>query len=224
MDAASQRRLEVPEPDLKPEQLISRARALRPMVQAEAQEAERRGYYSEALHNEFTKAGFYRCLQPRRLGGYEFSIRTFFKSMIEIAAGDPGIGWCLTLACGHALQIGTNFDEAAQARILVLIGHFIAPYSPSGPWLTPNALPWPVAIASRANGATPQVYPMPPTSWDWHRSRARIRAARRASSLPSWCRATNSRSSMIGTTCWPQRQRFEQRRHQGRINSRGFRG
>ena len=41
MDAASQKRLEVPEPDLKPEQLISRARALRPMVQAEAQEAER---------------------------------------------------------------------------------------------------------------------------------------------------------------------------------------
>ena len=133
MDAASQRRLEVPEPDLKPEQLISRARTLRPMVQAEAQEAERRGYYSEALHNKFTKAGFYRCLQPRRFGGYEFSIRTFFKSMIEIAAGDPGIGWCLTLACGHALQIGTNFDEAAQARIFGPDGNFIAPYSPSGP-------------------------------------------------------------------------------------------
>ena len=133
MDAVRQKRAHVPEPDLTSGQLIERARALRPMVQAEAQEAERRGYYSEALHNKFTKAGFYRCLQPRRLGGYEFSIRTFFKSMIEIAAGDLGIGWCLTLACGHALQIGTNFDEAAQARIFGPDGHFIAPYSPSGP-------------------------------------------------------------------------------------------
>ena len=133
MDAVSQKRAHVPEPDLTSGQLIERARALRPMVRAEAEAAEQRGYYSEALHNEFTKAGFYRCLQPRRFGGYEFSIRTFFKSMIEIAAGDPGIGWCLTLACGHALQIGTNFDEAAQARIFGPDGHFIAPYSPSGP-------------------------------------------------------------------------------------------
>ena len=133
MDAVSQKRAHVPEPDLTSEQLIERARALRPMVRAEAEAAEQRGYYSEALHNEFTKAGFYRCLQPRRFGGYEFNIRTFFKSMIEIATGDPGIGWCLTLACGHALQIGTNFDEAAQAKIFGPDGHFIAPYSPSGP-------------------------------------------------------------------------------------------
>ena len=56
----------VPEPDLKPEEMIARARALRPIVRDEAEAAERRGYYSEALHHEFTKAGFYRCLQPRR--------------------------------------------------------------------------------------------------------------------------------------------------------------
>ena len=53
MDAVSQTRLEVPEPDLTPEQLISRARALRPMVRADAGEAEQRGYYSETLHNRF---------------------------------------------------------------------------------------------------------------------------------------------------------------------------
>jgi len=133
MDAVSPSHVPVPEPDLEPEVMIARARALRQLVRAEAEEAERRGYYSEALHQEFTKAGFYRCLQPRRFGGYEFSIRTFFKSMVEIASGDPGIGWCLTLACGHALQIGTNFGEAAQAKIFGPHGHFIAPYSPSGP-------------------------------------------------------------------------------------------
>jgi 3-hydroxy-9,10-secoandrosta-1,3,5(10)-triene-9,17-dione monooxygenase len=123
----------VPEPDLEPEEMIARARALRSRVRDEAEAAERRGYYSEALHQEFTKAGFYRCLQPRRFGGYEFDIRTFFKAMLEIAAGDPGIGWCLCLASGHALQIGTNFQEAAQAKIFGPQGHFIAPYSPSGP-------------------------------------------------------------------------------------------
>jgi 3-hydroxy-9,10-secoandrosta-1,3,5(10)-triene-9,17-dione monooxygenase len=57
MDAASEKHVQVPEPDLTPEQMISRARALRPMVRAEAEAAEQRGYYSETLHNEFTKAG-----------------------------------------------------------------------------------------------------------------------------------------------------------------------
>jgi 3-hydroxy-9,10-secoandrosta-1,3,5(10)-triene-9,17-dione monooxygenase len=123
----------IPEPNLAPTELIARAKALRPKVRDDAAAAEERGYYSQALHDEFTKAGFYRCLQPRKFGGYEFDIRTFFKTMIEISAGDPGIGWCLTLASGHALQIGSCFDEAAQAKIFGPEGHFIAPYSPSGP-------------------------------------------------------------------------------------------
>ena len=92
MDATRPTEVPVPEPDLKHEEMIARARALRSMVREEAEAAERRGYHSEALHNEFVKAGFYRCLQPRRFGGYEFDIRTFFKTMVEIASGDPGIG------------------------------------------------------------------------------------------------------------------------------------
>jgi 3-hydroxy-9,10-secoandrosta-1,3,5(10)-triene-9,17-dione monooxygenase len=123
----------VPEPGLTPQEMIARAKALRPAVRAEAAAAEDRGYYSPALHEEFRKAGFYRCLQPRKFGGYEFDVRTFFKTMIEISSGDPGIGWCLTLGAGHALQIGSCFDEAAQAKIFGPDGHFIAPYSPSGP-------------------------------------------------------------------------------------------
>ncbi len=127
----------IPEPDLTPETMIARAKALRTAVRADAAAAEDRGYYSKELHEAFLKAGFYRCLQPRKFGGYAFDIRTFFKAMIEISTGDPGIGWCLTLASGHALQIGSCFDEAAQAEIFGPDGHFIAPYSPSGP--TPDA-------------------------------------------------------------------------------------
>jgi 3-hydroxy-9,10-secoandrosta-1,3,5(10)-triene-9,17-dione monooxygenase len=122
----------VPEPELTPREMIARAKALRPLVRADAAAAEERGFYSAELHEAFTKAGFYRCLQPRKFGGYEFDIRTFFKVMIEIATGDPGIGWCLCLASGHALQIGSCFDESAQAKIFG-DGHFVAPYSPSGP-------------------------------------------------------------------------------------------
>ena len=118
MDAGVTTRVPMPEPNLKPEDMIARAKALRPKVREEAEAAEQRGYYSEALHREFTKAGFYRCLQPRRFGGYEFDMRTFFKAMVQIASGDPGIGWCLTLACGHALQIAHQFRRSDASENL----------------------------------------------------------------------------------------------------------
>ena len=40
-----------PEPDLTPAAIIERARALRPLIREEAPAAEKRGYYSEALHS-----------------------------------------------------------------------------------------------------------------------------------------------------------------------------
>jgi 3-hydroxy-9,10-secoandrosta-1,3,5(10)-triene-9,17-dione monooxygenase len=102
------------------------------MIREEAPHAERRGYCSAALNDEFVRAGFYRILQPRRFGGYEFDVPTFFKVMVEISAGDPGIGWGLCLGAGHALQIGSYFSADAQARIFGPDGHFIAPLSGTG--------------------------------------------------------------------------------------------
>jgi 3-hydroxy-9,10-secoandrosta-1,3,5(10)-triene-9,17-dione monooxygenase len=122
----------VPEPDLSPAEMIARAKRFRSKVRAEAADAERRGYYSESLHRDFAEAGFYRILQPRRFGGYEFDVATFFKVMIEISTGDPGIGWCLCLGAGHALQVASYFPLETQARIFGPDGHFIAPLSGTG--------------------------------------------------------------------------------------------
>jgi 3-hydroxy-9,10-secoandrosta-1,3,5(10)-triene-9,17-dione monooxygenase len=131
----------VPEPDLTPAEIVDRARALRPKVRAEAAEAEKRGYYSEAPHGEFARAGFYRLLQPRKFGGYEFDVPTFFKVMIEISTGDPGIGWCLCLGSGHALQVGSYFEESVQAKVFGPDGHFISPLSGTGTGPDCKAIP-----------------------------------------------------------------------------------
>ena len=64
----------------------------------EAPLGEARGGYSEELHEEFTRAGFYRALQPRRYGGYEFGLDTFIKLITEISHGDAATGWSLCLA------------------------------------------------------------------------------------------------------------------------------
>jgi len=131
---ASQRVLPVPEPDLTPARMIERAIALQPRLRDAQDETERRGVYSEALEREFRKAGFYRCLQPRRFGGYEFDLRTFLRVTIELARGDVSAAWCLILGAGHVLMLCSFFDADVQAEAFGADGEFAAPSvaAPSG--------------------------------------------------------------------------------------------
>jgi 3-hydroxy-9,10-secoandrosta-1,3,5(10)-triene-9,17-dione monooxygenase len=78
------------------------------------------------MHEAFKKAGFYRVLQPRRYGGYEFDVPTFAKMVIEIARGCPGSAWCLALSSGHSLNVAQLFGERAQAEAFGPDGHFAA--------------------------------------------------------------------------------------------------
>ena len=82
-----------PEPDLTPEAVAGRARALIPVIRDQQDEAERLGHHTPELDRQFAAAGFYRVLQPRRFGGYEFSLPTFWQVMLAVSAGDPGTGW-----------------------------------------------------------------------------------------------------------------------------------
>jgi 3-hydroxy-9,10-secoandrosta-1,3,5(10)-triene-9,17-dione monooxygenase len=119
-----------PEPDLTSEEIIARAAALRPMLRDQQDESERRGCYSEEIHAEFLKAGFYRMVQPRRFGGYEFDLPTFWRAMVNISEGDPGSGWCLTLGSHHAFVVGSFWPERAQREIFGPDGDFRAPHRP----------------------------------------------------------------------------------------------
>jgi len=117
----------VPEPSLTPDEMVARATALQPLLRAEQDATESRGVHSEAIHQQFRKAGFYRCLQPRRFGGYEFDLKTYFRLGIEIARGDPSTGWCLIVGAGHSLMLGSFFGEEAQAEGFGPDGEFSAP-------------------------------------------------------------------------------------------------
>ena len=126
--------IEVPEPDLEPQTLVERARALIPAVRDQQDEAERLGHHTAGLNRQFTEAGFYRILQPRQYGGYAFGLPVFWRVMLAIAEGDPGTGWALTLGAHHVLTIGAWFSEAGQRDIFGSSGEFRAPHRalPSG--------------------------------------------------------------------------------------------
>jgi 3-hydroxy-9,10-secoandrosta-1,3,5(10)-triene-9,17-dione monooxygenase len=118
--------------------MVERARALRPWLREEQRATEQRGRYSEEIHEEFRRAGFYRCLQPRRYGGYEFDVGTFYRVVQEISRGCPSTGWMLSLAAGHALLLASYFPEQAQMQAFGPDGEFLAPSVAS---LTGSAAP-----------------------------------------------------------------------------------
>lgn len=128
VEAAKRKPLPVPEPNLTPKEMVARAAAFREKLRAEQDENDERGTYSEARHQEFIKAGFYRCTQPKMFGGYEFDLTTFYKVMLEIARGQPGVGWCLGLAASHAFEVASHWSERGQIELFGKDGHFVAPH------------------------------------------------------------------------------------------------
>lgn len=125
--AGAIRPLPQPEPGLTVDDFIERARALRPRLRAEQAETEKRSTYSPELHEEFARLGFYRMLQPRALGGYELSIKDFFRVIIEIAQGCPSTGWCLCLGSAHVVNLAGRFSARVQQEVMGDHGHFVAP-------------------------------------------------------------------------------------------------
>jgi 3-hydroxy-9,10-secoandrosta-1,3,5(10)-triene-9,17-dione monooxygenase len=117
----------VPEPDLTPARMIQRAHEMIPVLRERQAECEDLGRLPAATNDAFVAAGFYRILQPRRFGGYEFDLPTFARVMIEIARGCPSSGWVLALTAGHAIMLSAFFSEEAQIDVYGRDGEFRGP-------------------------------------------------------------------------------------------------
>ena len=128
-----------------------------PELRAQQDEADERGTYSPEMHQKFVAAGFYRITQPRMFGGYEFDLATFYRVMLEIARGHPGVGWCLALAASHAFEVASHWCEQAQVELFG-DGHFIAPHR--APPLGTLDAGRRAAIGCRGNGTIAPAFPM----------------------------------------------------------------
>ena len=117
-----------PEPDLTPATIIERATRLTPAIRAAQDEDDARGCHSPAMDQDFRKAGFYRILQPKLFGGYEFDYPTYYRTMLQVARGNPGVAWCLALGATHGSLIASHWPERAQYELFGSTGDFIAPH------------------------------------------------------------------------------------------------
>jgi len=120
------RKIPVPKPRLTPEGMLRSAVALRPLLRERQAETEAAGRVLEDAAQQCIDAGFFRILQPRRFGGYEFDLPSFVRVAIEIARGCPSTGWAVVFTAGHP-HVLAKFPEETQIEAYGDKGEFRAP-------------------------------------------------------------------------------------------------
>lgn len=220
--------LAAPDPTLTESEIIERAVALRPALLERQQQTEQLTHYPKDTHEDFLRAGFYRILQPRRYGGYEFGLPVFYRVVTETARGCPSTGWALSLTAAHVLQVATVFDEKAQDEIFGPDGDFRAastvvpvgvaerdgdgrvvldgtwPYSSGAPYST-HYLGQTLRAPATPDGppGPPVLFVAPRSVWtvldDWHGVLACAAAAPTAS---TWNGPESRSTSRARRSCW----------------------
>ena len=84
--------------------VISRAEAVRPAVEAAANEIEDKRRLPPALLDKLHEARLFRLLMPRSSNGIETDPITFFHVIEAIARADARTAWCLSQASGCAMS------------------------------------------------------------------------------------------------------------------------
>jgi 3-hydroxy-9,10-secoandrosta-1,3,5(10)-triene-9,17-dione monooxygenase len=96
--------------------LIAKAQALIPMIQAQAADGERAGHVSKEIVDECVRLGLHQATQPKRWGGYEQSLTVTAQILIALARGDHSVAWCIGIYSGHNHHL-SMFDERAQQDV-----------------------------------------------------------------------------------------------------------
>ena len=119
--------------DLTPEAMIERARAMIPVLRQRANDCEALRRVPDETVRDFLEAGFFRIIQPKRFGGYEFDLPTLVRCMIEISRGCGSSGWVLSLTSAHTWW-AAQYEPEAQEELFADGGDLRFPliFAPTG--------------------------------------------------------------------------------------------
>jgi 3-hydroxy-9,10-secoandrosta-1,3,5(10)-triene-9,17-dione monooxygenase len=104
------------DPDERSSELLARATELLPVLRARERAAIAAGQVSAETIEDFTRAGFFRVLQPRRYGGYELPPEVYFALARTLAEGCMSSAWVYAVLAVHAWQLAL-FDERAALEV-----------------------------------------------------------------------------------------------------------
>src|SRR3954447_5161142 len=96
--------------------LVERARAIAPLIAAEADEIERTRRLTPAVVSALIENGLYRALLPKSFGGSEAPPEIFMQMQEEIAKADASTAWCLG-QCGVCAMTAAYLDPDVANEI-----------------------------------------------------------------------------------------------------------
>jgi 3-hydroxy-9,10-secoandrosta-1,3,5(10)-triene-9,17-dione monooxygenase len=96
-----------------PDELVERARALGPVLKARADAAEEARNLPAETIRDFQDAGFFKVLQPKRWGGYELDILTYYEVQMALGEGDLSVAWIYGVVGVHPWFVALLDERAA---------------------------------------------------------------------------------------------------------------
>ncbi|MGA8613072.1 MAG: acyl-CoA dehydrogenase family protein [Xanthobacteraceae bacterium] len=97
-----------------PAELVAAARSMIPALAGRSiEQKSRRGILPETIA-EMQAAGFFRVLQPKRWGGYEMDLNTFYDIEMALGEGDMSAGWGYGVLGVVSWFLGLIDDRVAQ--------------------------------------------------------------------------------------------------------------
>jgi alkylation response protein AidB-like acyl-CoA dehydrogenase len=98
------------------DEIMRRAAAISPTLSAHARECDVARKLTAESMAAVVNAGLFRIPQPRRVGGYELSLRTLADTVTSLSEACPSSGWVLMVMGAHHWCMG-SFPEAAQDEV-----------------------------------------------------------------------------------------------------------
>jgi indole-3-acetate monooxygenase len=95
--------------------IVDTARRLAPEIRASIPESERLRSLPPALADTLARAGLFRMLLPRRLGGLESAPLDALAAMEAVGAADASAGWCVMIGATAGLSAAWLAPEVAAA-------------------------------------------------------------------------------------------------------------
>ena len=111
---------------MKEQQLIDRVKALVPLLEQHADQAEQERKPVDEVMKAIEDTGAYRYFVPRAYGGYEFSLEGFMDLGMALGEGCLSTAWVVTFCMEHNWLLGL-FGKEAQDDIFGRQPYIIAP-------------------------------------------------------------------------------------------------
>ncbi len=111
---------------LEPADLIAAAEKLAPLLREKAREAEIARRPLDEVIDAIREAGLFSLLVPKRYGGHEADIDTFFEVSLILSRADASMGWLVSFYLEHAFWF-CGFPEEFQKELFSNQSYVLAP-------------------------------------------------------------------------------------------------